>query len=204
METDKISRHRVLVATDFGTTFGATSYAVVEPGRSNINPVRIRSKGASIFQALIIFAVDRTRAPRRTMWGGDLDIRLLMGTLPEDDVIRLLKLSLSDEPYAQEVRGKIESQLNDLEIDNQELIALYLQDVKNQVNSQLRSSLNQDLSTLPQEWLISVPQMWTPLQTRAMMCAARNAGIPNCSLVSEPECVAAFHLGQADDVPITV
>lgn len=202
----------ILIATDFGTTYGATSYAVM--GDANpIKVVHIDFK-SGVPQVPVIFAQAQAGNRQVISFGTQLDTRIWGSNVQEGDVIRLLKMALSEEDHAQEVRAHIVEQLQGLNIGNgkvgvEQLIEFYFRAISEKVNAKLKAITSSRLDQLPQKWLLSVPQMWTPLQNRTMMSAAKAAGLPSCSLVSEPECIAAYYLAEAqqedpDHVPIEV
>lgn len=177
----------LLVATDFGTTFATTSYCLIRDRQIISGPTRISFDGADDPQTPVIF----TKSTHKWLWGHVVDSKLYSGDLEASEVIRYLKLSLSDDPTAQGLRHRINTELQRLGTDTEKLMELYFREMRDIVNRKLQFAPNKAIQQLPQEWLISVPQMWTPKQTRKMMAAAQNAGLPQCSLVSEPQCVAA-------------
>ena len=116
--------------------------------------------------------------------------------------IDLLKLGLDDSPNTEDIRNAQTKKLErimtaeeflDVEDFVRKYFAALYEYVKKEIVSKERAIRNfNDLSEANIETMISVPVVWTQAMHRKTERLALEAGIPNISLISEPEAVAAY------------
>ena len=199
----------IMIAIDFGTTFSAASYVVLDAEeRSEIKLGE--SMKDKIHDVWFPETPDGTQVRTQLawnpyaqdfLWGNEVDDTLDEGEIDQSDIIELLKLGLDDrgkktEPFKLALHRQLQSlksQRGNVDDDGRivDLVSIYLRKLKAHILDKIGTRQgNEFVARARIEYIMTVPALWNLGQLDTMVKAAEDAGISSPTLVSEPEAAA--------------
>ena len=209
------------IGIDFGTTNSAVAHALLNRDEANSDSIsrrlpieRLRNvlfDGEKEVKSQLAWDSD----DKCWIWGNEVDRSIHNGDIPESSRITMIKLGLDNTERTRYIREQLMQKLNDLPTEChqpsiEDLISIYLERLfkyaKDKIISSRRKRGLYDVFEVAKvECAICVPAIYFKLGVnQSMISAAERAGIPNPTLISEPDAAAHFMMQTELEEPHSV